>query len=496
MRSRFAKCVGSSVLFWAFDASAVVMRHDFYDPGLTNPTKEVRYQNLANQSRFDAVGALTLGVGINAFATCSGTLINASTVLTAAHCLSYSGAGQAINVKKSDLSNYFLSFGPSASDPSKVLRISDYSIHPSWTSGGINGQDLGFDLALLNVYDPVTQAPVNSITPAFLQSASDELVNSVFPVMVGYGTSGYAANVSAGPSVGQFSPSGIKRAALNNDLTLTNTSSLNDTLTTELTSPGNLFAQGLPSNFLEGGVLPGDSGGGLFIANPLSPTGWALAGVTSYITGVSYNQFPLTGGGTSNFVRISEQIDWIVESSFGPATYFHPTPQSVDGSIMIAGNGNLSTQGGTDCNSSSPLLFDYGFLNPTGTLSISFGGTHIATITGASGLTGQQSLLIPSSCGNLNNMSVAGLAADLAFNFFDPAGGTFLMDNVTYLGLQNGDFGFGLAGWEASDKVSLIIGLDDNDDGSSVPEPSTLWTLSLGLLALLRFPRSRPNNGT
>ena len=70
------------------------------------------------------------------------------------------------------------------------------------------------------------------------------------------------------------------------------------------------------------------------------------------------------------------------------------------------------------------------------------------------------------------------------------------MDNVTYLGFQNGDFGFGLAGWEASDKVSLIIGLDDNDDGSSVPEPSTLWTLSLGLLALLRFPRSRPNNGT
>src|SRR4051812_8018617 len=103
----------------AQSASAVVMRHDYYDPLRIDVAKELRYLTLANQARFAAVGAFVFGtraerIGNENPRFCSGTLIGQHTVLTAAHCFSLPGDVRS----QKELENITFVFGPDVLQPS------------------------------------------------------------------------------------------------------------------------------------------------------------------------------------------------------------------------------------------------------------------------------------------------------------------------------------------------------------------------------------------
>jgi hypothetical protein len=148
------------------EAQAIVMRDDFYDPSLTNLQKEVRYINLANQTRFDPVGQISFRLDDGSTTFGSAILVDENTILTAAHCIQNLSAGVDIGL---DLSGLKITFGASSQNVTKTLRVTDYKIHPGWQGGvKVNGvMDLGNDLAVLQVYDAATTGgPVPGITPA------------------------------------------------------------------------------------------------------------------------------------------------------------------------------------------------------------------------------------------------------------------------------------------------------------------------------------------
>jgi hypothetical protein len=194
--------------------------------------------------------------------------------------------------------------------------------------------------------------------------------------------------------------SGTKRAALN---TVAGFETLgtrpNDTIVTEFTSPGNLVLEGLPSTFLEGQVARGDSGGGLFLN---SPSGWAVAGVTSHTSRIDntpegnakYRERPSSGGAKSHFVRLAMYSDWIALNLFDAPTapYVDPTPTGpgileleTASPVSLSTYAVLPAMGGL-------FSFSYAFLQNVGFLTVLLGGEVLGTIDASLSLSGQFSV--------------------------------------------------------------------------------------------------------
>lgn len=248
-------------------ANAGIIRHDVSD---------WRYTNLANY--FPSVGDLGIGFSSGSNSWCSGTLISANYMLTAAHCMrddyGYYGNSAAFNLGGS------------------IHWAHSFSLHNGWNPQAGN---YGNDLAIIRLSNPVSH-----VAPATLYSGDDEDLK--IGTYVGFGDTGTGIT-------GVNSWTG-KRAGENIIGLGSRLGYANNLLVSDFDDPRLAYSQSLSQPLeLEYQLARGDSGGGLFIDGK-------LAGVHSFTSdeGGKY-------GATSASGRVSLFRNWIT-GTINMMTYY------------------------------------------------------------------------------------------------------------------------------------------------------------------------------
>ena len=257
-------------------AQAGTIRHDRSD---------LQYRNLANQ--FSSVGKLSLS-GSSGGWLCSGTLLNSTWLVTAAHCLDNVQSGT-------------FSIGGSN------YNINGAITHSGWLNTNRN-PGAGYDLGLFRLSRPVT-----NVTAASLFTGSNE--DKQIGTYVGFGATGTGLTGYTSGSAG------TKRAG-QNTIELGSRLGFSDrVLISDFDSPLNAALN------LEYNLAPGDSGGGLFI-NGL------LAGVNSFISATD-GSVDADYGDISAATRVSSFASWI-------NNILRTTPSSTTTSITSTSSNNFS----------------------------------------------------------------------------------------------------------------------------------------------------------
>jgi len=244
-------------------------RHDLLDGDST-------HTDLAADPAYDAVGLL-LGKTF----LCSGTLIDADWVVSAAHCLDRGKA-----------SHYTFDLG--GDDRTGAEKF----VHPDWTGSVAGGSDVAL-LRLNSPFDTTVVPPANLATAVSLPAQI---------VSVGFGQGGDGLTGASGSA-------GTKRAGYNQIEQKGSFFGWSDTiLLNDFDKPLNGTFDPAESTFpapiedLEFNVAPGDSGGAMFIAGE-------LAGVTSlgWASDGNVNSDYGDGGGFTDLTMFNDWIDGVLD---------------------------------------------------------------------------------------------------------------------------------------------------------------------------------------
>ena len=308
--------LGCLLAMAATSATAGVIRHDRDDAD---------YLAMAQESQFDSVGALTYTTDAGRW-ICSGTVIDYSYVVTAAHCLD-------------DATTRDVAFSVGG----EVYSGARWAVHDEW----FNQFTLfdGYDIALLKL-----DRGVYNVGQASLYTGSSEI--GQVGTHVGFGATGTGLN-------GQTLGAGTKRAGHNEidefDLAGRGHERVlwNDFDAPLGTDPADMAPGSDPDQFyienpigafglISGTALDmeyliggGDSGGGYFLQENGN---WFLAGIHSFGASIDANGPNSTYGDFSGSTRVSLFTDWVSQTQ---ATLAVPEPTS----IMLFGTALLGLAG-------------------------------------------------------------------------------------------------------------------------------------------------------
>jgi hypothetical protein len=251
----------------------------------------------------------------------SGTLIDATHVVTAAHVVDINNDGRSNS--KDGINSVYLILN--AGGGQQQIAVSRIDVHPDFT--GFGHPSVNDDIAVLTLASPVSGVPTYALPTA-------DLAAGTTVTMVGYGRSGDGVNgytINASWSVKRTGENNADDFYTQDD---NGGPAANEVFRFDFDGPDapNTFGGGTLGNARETTLGGGDSGGPSFVEDE---SGYTLVGVNTFTQGFDAPLFGSLGGG----VNVFPYVGWINAVVGGSASQDDPPGKPSKGK----GGGNPAT---------------------------------------------------------------------------------------------------------------------------------------------------------